>query len=1246
MITPEILDQHNVTPEEYERIKQLMGREPNLTELGIFSVMWSEHCSYKSSKVHLRRLPTEGECLVQGPGENAGIVDIGGGWCAAFKIESHNHPSFIEPYQGAATGVGGILRDIFTMGARPVAAMNSLRFGPIRDEDINGEVSRGIVLRNRRIMTGVVKGIGDYGNCLTGDEGIVIKENGKTRWLTIGEFCDRFASGLPEASLEIDGFGIQALSFDETARKPVWSLVRRVFKRQAERTLNIKTRKGRALRVSPDHPMLACFEKGWQTVLAKDLVPGSKIPILTSLPGKSDSVSTLDLIELLCKERPDIWVSYALPVDLMPAAMVEMRGLVSRADCRYGYRETGRYPLPVYLALEERFGLDRRKARLLLRSGKANYVPAVIDIDGDFARLLGYYLAERCTSTNGATDKIIWVFGKNEHDDEYVADLCRILDRYDLRYSVRDGGTSRAVWLSSWFLGALFRKVLKIGSNAYEKAIPAALENQPPAVMDELLKGLFRGDGSLIFYSPEKGSRARMCWATISRRLFEQVLLQLQARGIVPAIYTKPERKTLIRDRIFTCRPAYYLEFHDYVSMRRIGDLFSTSLSKKLKLEMDATSGTQYSFPRHTQRDGYAELQVTEIHELNSPATVYDLEVEDTHNFVTSGGIITHNCFGIPTVGGEVSFAECYSLNPLVNAFALGLVRREHIFYGKAEGIGNAVIYVGAKTGRDGIHGATMASAEFDEAAMEKRPTVQVGDPFSEKLLLEACLEAMRAGAIVGIQDMGAAGLTSSSCEMGARAGTGLEIDLDLVPQREAGMTAYEMMLSESQERMLIVAKRGHDRQLMEIFHRWDLDAVVIGQVIAEQRLRVLHKGEVVADIPNKALTDEAPRYNRPQRPFAVSTEDVTPKIEAVVSNLKSQAGGESQVFTEILRRLVASPNLASKRWVYRQYDHMVRTNTVVLPGSDAAALRVKETRRSLAMSLDCNGRYCHLNPREGAKLAVAEAARNVVCSGARPLAITNCLNFASPERQEVMWAFSETIDGLAEACRALGTPVTGGNVSFYNETEGEGVYPTPVIGMLGLIEDARHTTTQWFKEAGDVILLLGVTRNDLGASELLSAVAGEASGAVPSLDLEAEKAVQKVCLEAIQAGLVRSAHDCSDGGLAVALAESCFSSYRRDAIGARIDLSEHAKLSGLRLSTALLFGESPSRIIISLKPERVSEVKDIARRAGVACSVIGEAGGEELIVACDGEQLIEASVVSLEEAWRNALPSHLDRLA
>jgi phosphoribosylformylglycinamidine synthase II len=770
MITTEILDQHNISPDEYERIKELMGREPNLTELGIFSVMWSEHCSYKSSKVHLRRLPVTGECLVQGPGENAGIVDIGDGWCAAFKIESHNHPSFIEPYQGAATGIGGILRDIFTMGARPVAAMDSLRFGPIRDEEVDEskeQTSAKSISRNRRIMTGVVKGLGDYGNA-----------------------------------------------------------------------------------------------------------------------------------------------------------------------------------------------------------------------------------------------------------------------------------------------------------------------------------------------------------------------------------------------------------------------------------------------------------------------------------------------FGVPTVGGEVYFDGCYSLNPLVNAFALGLVRREQIFYGKAEGVGNSVIYAGAKTGRDGIHGATMASAEFDEAAMEKRPTVQVGDPFSEKLLLEACLEAMRSGAIVGIQDMGAAGLTSSSCEMGARAGNGVEINLDLVPQRETGMTAYEMMLSESQERMLIVAERGHERQVLEIFHRWDLDAVIIGNVIDEQRLRVTHKGELVADIPNLALTDEAPKYNRPMQPFAVASEDVSAKVATAITaksqilNPKSDAG----MMTELLRCLLASPNIASKHWVYRQYDHMVRTNTAVLPGSDAAVIRVKETRRSMAMSLDCNSRYVQLNPREGAKLAVAESARNVVCSGGRPLAVTNCLNFASPERPEVMWSFSEVIDGMAEACNTFGTPVTGGNVSFYNETEGRGIYPTPTIGMLGVIEDAKHITTQWFKETGDVVLLLGVTRNDLGASELLSALTGEAAGAVPKIDLSEEKKVQDACLKAIQAGLVSSAHDCAEGGLAVALAESCFASYGRAGIGAKIDLGEHANLSNLTDSTALLFAESPSRIVLSAKPENVAGVKELAAEIGAVVAVIGEVGGDNLIVTLNNEVLVDGSVAKLEEVWNGTLPKTLDR--
>lgn len=747
-LTPELIRSHGLNDEEYKRILELMGREPTFTELGIFSVMWSEHCSYKSSRVHLRRLPTKGQYILQGPGENAGVIDIGGDMAAAFKIESHNHPSFIEPYQGAATGVGGILRDIFTMGARPVAAMNSLHFGPLAMGEDAGEEEKKVAARNRSIMSGVVRGIGDYGNS-----------------------------------------------------------------------------------------------------------------------------------------------------------------------------------------------------------------------------------------------------------------------------------------------------------------------------------------------------------------------------------------------------------------------------------------------------------------------------------------------FGVPTVGGEVHFHERYSANPLVNAFTLGVMRRDQIFYGRAAGVGNPVIYVGAKTGRDGIHGATMASEEFGEEAQSKRPTVQVGDPFLEKLLLEACLETMRSGAIVGIQDMGAAGLTSSSSEMGARAGTGIDLDLDLVPQRETGMTAYEIMLSESQERMLIVAAEGREREVLEVFRKWELDAVIIGRVIEEGRLRVRKDGRIVADIPNAALTDAAPVYNRPIQQPDLSLASV--KVEQVEKS--------AQELDATFMRIVASPNIASKEWVYKQYDHMVRTNTVTLPGSDAAVIRIKETRRALAMTLDSNARYSQIDPRGAARLVIAEACRNLIVSGARPVALTNCLNFASPERPEIMWQFSETIDGMREACEAFDTPVTGGNVSFYNETGGRGIFPTPVIGMIGIVEHMRHVTTQWFEQSDRTIIMLGVTADDLGASEYLLAH-GRLEGPVPGLDLAVERKVQDACLKMIQAGLVESAHDISDGGLAVALAESCYSSYRRDRVGCKVNLE------GDLSTAALLFAESPSRLIISATDENAESILDIARDINVPAGVIGRTGGDTLEINVNGEIVINRTVDEIEAAWRGAIPQTLER--
>jgi phosphoribosylformylglycinamidine synthase len=748
-ITPEVIRDHGITPEEYQKILKWLGREPSMTELGIFSVMWSEHCSYKSSRVHLKRLPTRSTLVVQGPGENAGIIDIGDGWACAFKIESHNHPSFIEPFQGAATGVGGILRDIFTMGARPVAVMDSLRFGPIGGE--RGVATDGATIgRNHSIMEGVVSGIASYGNC-----------------------------------------------------------------------------------------------------------------------------------------------------------------------------------------------------------------------------------------------------------------------------------------------------------------------------------------------------------------------------------------------------------------------------------------------------------------------------------------------FGVPNLGGETKFEPCYSGNPLVNAFALGLMRRDKIFYAKASGAGNPVIYVGSKTGRDGIHGATMASEEFSEGSEQKRPNVQVGDPFLEKLLLEACLEAMETGAVVGIQDMGAAGLTCSTCEMGGRGGVGLEIELDLVPQRETGMTPYEIMLSESQERMLLVAERGRESEVFAVFRKWGLDAVNIGRVIPESTMRVLEHGKVVAEIPNEALTDDAPLYNRPLEPWTAPV----PKVAPAGIRWSEDYGGS-------LKALLASPNICSKRWVQEQYDSMVQTNTVIGPGSEAGVIRIKGTNRGLAMALDGNGRWCYLDPKLGAMHAVAESARNVACAGARPVAATNCLNFGNPEKPPIMGQFSAVIDGMSEACRKLGTPITGGNVSFYNETLGEGIYPTPVMGVVGIVDDITKVVGSSFLRAQRAVLLLEASDGEraseaeiaFGSSEYARVVLGKLWGRPPGIDLDGELKLQQLLIQLAAESLIDSAKDISEGGLAVTVAEKCFA----NGVGANINIG------GKLRHVLALFGETPSRVLISCDPTHVGRIQQLAKQCEIVAAPLGATVDGSLKIGIDGVPVISVAVAELKQAWTSALESAL----
>ncbi|AIQ15834.1 MULTISPECIES: phosphoribosylformylglycinamidine synthase subunit PurL [Paenibacillus] len=588
---------------------------------------------------------------------------------------------------------------------------------------------------------------------------------------------------------------------------------------------------------------------------------------------------------------------------------------------------------------------------------------------------------------------------------------------------------------------------------------------------------------------------------------------------------------------------------------------------------------------------------------------------------VVSGIAGYGNCIGIPTVGGEIMFDNSYDGNPLVNAMCVGLIDHDKIQRGVAKGVGNPVFYVGPPTGRDGIHGATFASVELSEESEAKKTAVQVGDPFMEKLVMESCLELIDSGIVLGIQDMGAAGLTCSSAEMASKAGNGLELYLDQVPQREEGMTPYEMMLSESQERMLFVVEPKDEAQAQEIFDRWGVICRKVGKVTDDGRLKLFHHGEVVGDMPVTALVDECPIYNKPSAVPAYYEENAS--VDTLRYAEVTDLGGA-------LRTVLASPTVASKAWVYNQYDYMVRTSTAVRPGSDAAVVTIHGTRKGLAMTTDCNGRYVYLDPEVGGRIAVSEAARNIVCSGAKPLAITDNLNFGSPEKPEIFWQMERAVDGMAEACRVLDTPVIGGNVSLYNENASGAIYPTPVVGMVGLVEDTDHITTQAFKQEGDAILLLGVTKAELGGSEFQYAVHGLTEGRPPALDLATEQKLLDAVLGTIRGGLVRSAHDLSEGGLAAALAESCISG----GIGANVELSAN----GLRPDVAL-FSESQSRIVLTAAPDRAEELKAAVAAYGVPVEIIGTVGGDRLRLALDGKTALDEAVTELKTIWEDAIP-------
>ncbi len=590
---------------------------------------------------------------------------------------------------------------------------------------------------------------------------------------------------------------------------------------------------------------------------------------------------------------------------------------------------------------------------------------------------------------------------------------------------------------------------------------------------------------------------------------------------------------------------------------------------------------------------------------------------------VVNGISFYGNCLGVPTVGGELRFEEPYKGNCLVNVMAIGVVETDKIATSRAVGAGNPVIIVGNSTGRDGIGGASiLASHEFSEDE-EKRPTVQIGDPFTEKCLIEACLEALATGAVIGLKDMGAAGITCTTCEMSAAGGHGMDIELQKVPRREPGMEPWELMMSESQERMLLVADKGRADEVLNIFRKWGLNAVIVGQVTADGILRVRDNGQVVAEVEAEKLASP-PVYHLPTEEPAYYREVQAADLSKLP--LPKDLGA-------VLRALLASPNIASAAWVYEQYDHMVQTNTVVAPGSDAAVLQLKGYREGIAVTTDGNGRYCYLDPYQGAHLVLAEACRNLVCAGAEPAGVTDCLNFGNPEKPDRFWQFKRCVEGLADACRSFGLPVVSGNVSFYNETPDTAVYPTPVLGVIGVLKDVRRHCTAGFKRSGDVVLLLGDSYEDLGGTEYLKRTHNLVTGRPPVLDLAREKAVQAVCLQAVQEGLAASAHDCSDGGLAVALAESCI----YGGLGAKIKLP--ATPTKVRLD-AHLFGESPSRIIISVTPENVSKLEQLATKAGAPLHVLGEVGGEALTIEAEGQKQVSEKVSELAQIWREAIPA------
>jgi len=1171
----------SLNEEEVGLVRKRLGREPNATEWAMIDVMWSEHCSYKSSRKYLKLFPTKGKNVLLGVGDDCGIVKFDDKYGIAIGMESHNHPSAIEPVAGAATGVGGIVRDILSKGAKPIACLDPLRLGDIKTDE-----------RSKYLFENIVKGIADYGNCLAGDERVVLRNYGNLEDVEIGKYVDSIIPA-DMGDVRVTGdFSLDALSFDRRTGDISWKPVKRLFRRKVDTLIEVSTTMGRKIKVSETHPFIVYRDDKWVTKTVTELQKGDELPIMMGLP-EGGVVETIDLLS--CLKKTSLYNKLSVKCNnprkyekrLRPALLKQEPSVYKR----FHFFDNGAMNASEFLKLEKASGVSIPSDEFTLHysMGRCNNIPAKLEINSDLARLIGYYLAEGCVSKNGNTYKIIWTFSKKER--EYIDDVCSILKRIGIRYFSYATESTVQIRVSSAILGVLFKEVLKVGTKSHEKRVPEVFLNQPKELRFELLKGLFRGNGSVTLY---KNNQVKISFGVTSRELQHQVTLLLQDMGIAPGTGKHKVSDKLPDGRIAkTVHDLNTVEIHNHNDVLKLADLFEKGLSKRIKKALSKHSG-KWSFPRYKQReDTFVTVKVTKVEPIEANTSVYDFEVADNHTFVTTGGIITHNCIGVPTIGGEAEFDKSFNGNPLVNVVCIGLVEQDKIVRGIAPNAGDTMMFIGSKTGKDGIHGVTFASEELtSESEEEARPAVQIEDPLSEKLLIDSFMEIFHnTKAYAGCKDLGGGGFSCASSEIVHKGGMGARIDLEKLPLRERSMEPWEMLLSETQERMMCIVKKGQEDEVEKILDKWDVLYSRVGVVTDDGHYKITYKDKTIVDLPTQILTD-GPLFDREFE--AVEKAKV---VKPDISNLE-----------EYFQKLIGDPNIASKKWIYEQYDNEVQLGTVIKPGQDASVIRITD-KAAVAIGVGCNSAHCAIDPVEGTKEALSEAIRNITSVGAKPLAAVDCLNFGNPEKPNAFWQFKVSVEALARGLEFFNIPVVSGNVSFYNEADGKSINPSPIITILGKV-DMDGIMAMNLKDEGDDIILIGKTHDELGDA--------------PKVDFQVEKKTNELILELIEERKINSAHDLSKGGLAVGLALMAFKGTRGfDVKTARMDedIEESEKL----------FSESNGRYVITTKDP--GAVLDAAKRAGVKAQGIGKVMGDELSYGP-----FKVSLKNTKKEWETAL--------